>query len=411
MRILFLNRAYLPDVEATGQYLAELAEDLSPHHEISVLCGQPNLGELDGRAFPYRRERVGPAEVWRAWGTRWPKGVPLGRMLNQASFFGLAGLTALRVPRPDIVVSLTDPPFLGLLALRLKRRLRVPFVYWCMDIYPDVAEAVGMAPGPLAAAFNRVQRRILAGADAVVALADDMAARLADKGVADGRVRVIRNWADTRAIRPLKAGNRFRARQGLGDKFVAMYSGNFGYVWDLDAVLEAARRLRDDERVAFVLIGDGSTRAAVERRVRAEGLTNVRLLPYQARERLAESLSAADVHLVPLRRGVCGTVVPSKVYGILASGTPFAALSERDGEAARVVREHRCGWCGEPGDVAGLAGFIRFASSQPGRLRAMGGRARAAAECYYARPRQTAQFRDLLEQLVAEGGSALRTAT
>jgi colanic acid biosynthesis glycosyl transferase WcaI len=411
MRILFLNRAYLPDVEATGQYLAELVEDLSPHHEVSVLCGQPNQGELDGRLFPYRRERLGPAEIWRAWGTRWPKGVPLGRMLNQASFYGLAGLAARRVPRPDVVVSLTDPPFLGLLALRLKRRLRVPFVYWCMDIYPDVAEAVGMAPGPLAAAFNRVQRRVLAGADAVVALADDMAARLADKGAADGRIRVIRNWADTRAIRPLKSGNRFRAGQALGDKFVVMYSGNFGYVWDLEAVLDAARLLREDERVAFVLIGDGSTRAGVEGRVRAEGLTNVRMLPYQARERLAESLSAADLHLVPLRQGVYGTVVPSKVYGILASGTPVAALSEREGEAARVVREHRCGWCGEPGDVAGLAGFIRSAASQPGRLRAMGGRARAAAECYYARPQQTAQFRELLEKLVAERGSGLRTAT
>jgi len=399
MRFLFLNRAYLPDLEATGQFLAELAEDLSAHHQVRVLCGRPNFGELQGRVFPYRRERWGRVDVWRAWGTRWPKRIPAARVINQASFFALANVAALRVPRHDVIVSLTDPPFVGLLGLSLKRRFGAPFIYWCMDLYPDVAEAVGMAPRLLASAFERVQARVLGGADAVVALGDDMAGRLAAKGVAPERIAVIHNWADTEAVRSLRRGNGFRARHGLGDRLVVMYSGNFGYVWDLDSVLDAAARLRERNDLVFVLIGGGSTRGAVERRIRREGLSNVLLFPYQERERLAESLSAGDLHLVPMRPGVYGAIVPSKLYGILASGTPMAVLAEEESEAARIVREHRCGWRGDPGDAGALAEFIRAMSRRPPELAAMGRRAREAAERHYSRAMQTRKFRELLESV------------
>jgi glycosyltransferase involved in cell wall biosynthesis len=312
-------------VEATGQYLQELAADLGRRHDVAVICGVPYSNGLEGQVFPYRVESSGAVEVRRAWGTRLPKRAPLGRIANQASFFAMAGLAARRVERPDVVVSMTDPPFLGLLGLRLKRRFGVPFVYYSEDLYPDVAEAVGMAPRPLAAAFRRVQAAMLSGADHIVALSDDMAMRLEEKGVKQERMTVIRNWADTEAIRPIKKDNPFRERHGLNGRFVVMYSGNFGYVWDLEAALDVAARLRDDPRITFVLIGGGSTRKRIEERVRAEGLRNVLLLPFQPKEELAQSLSAADLHVVPMQPGVFGTVVPSKIYGILASGTPMAA--------------------------------------------------------------------------------------
>ncbi|MHC4236220.1 MAG: glycosyltransferase, partial [Planctomycetota bacterium] len=203
MRILFLNRAYPPGVEATGQYLHELAGDLSRDHEVTVVCGVPYSDGLEGRVFPYRLESADSVQVRRAWGTRLPKRVPAGRIVNQLSFFAMASLAVRRVERPDVVVSMTDPPFLGLLGLHLKRRFGVPFVYYSEDLYPDVAEAVGMAPRLLAAAFRRVQAAMLSGADRIVALSDDMAKRLTDKGVGEERLTVIRNWADTEAIRPI----------------------------------------------------------------------------------------------------------------------------------------------------------------------------------------------------------------
>jgi glycosyltransferase involved in cell wall biosynthesis len=378
MRILFLNRAYPPGVEATGQYLQELAADLGRRHDVAVICGVPYSNGLEGQVFPYRVESSGAVEVRRAWGTRLPKRAPLGRIANQASFFAMAGLAARRVERPDVVVSMTDPPFLGLLGLRLKRRFGVPFVYYSEDLYPDVAEAVGMAPRPLAAAFRRVQAAMLSGADHIVALSDDMAMRLEEKGVKQERMTVIRNWADTEAIRPIKKDNPFRERHGLNGRFVVMYSGNFGYVWDLDLALDVAARFREDPRIAFVLIGEGSTRPRVEARVRKERLSNVRLLPYQSEGGLAESLS------------------------VLASGTPMAALAEPGSEAARVVRDHECGWCSAPGDVGGLADFIHSASLDGTHLRAMGHRGRSAAESVYARTIMTRKFEEVLQSVVNE---------
>lgn len=359
MRVLFLNRAYPPDVGATGHYLSELAEDLSSAHEVSVVCGLPSTPAKNGGAFPFQNERVGSIDVWRTWGTRWDKSFPVGRIANQVSFFATAALASRRLEPPDVVVSLTDPPFLGLLGAHLKRRFRIPFVYYCEDLYPDVANAVGMAPGPLADAFERVQARILSSADRIVALSDDMAARLAAKGAAGPHVSIVRNWADTHALRPIKGENPFRKRFGLEDRFVVMYSGNFGYVWDLDVVLDAAAVLRDEPGIAFVLVGDGSTRGRVEARLRRDDLSNVYLLPYQPRERLSESLGAADLHVVPMRAGVYGTVVPSKIYGILAAGKPIAALAEPESEAARVVTTHRCGWHGPPPNGSTRAAFRR----------------------------------------------------
>jgi glycosyltransferase involved in cell wall biosynthesis len=375
MRILFLNRSFPPDRGATGHYLSELTEDLSSAHDVSVVCGLPNAPAREGGASLIKKEQSGSVDVWRAWGTRWDKSFPLGRIINQASFFASATLASRRLEPPDVVVSLTDPPFLGLLGAHLKRRFGAPFVYYCEDLYPDVATAVDMAPGPLADAFERVQARILSSADRIVALSDDMAARLAAKGAAGPHVSIVRNWADTHALRPIKGDNPFRKQWGLDDRFVVMYSGNFGYVWDLDVVLDAAAALRDQSRIAFVLVGDGSTRGRVEARLRRDGLSNVRLLPYQPRERLSESLGAADLHLVPMRPGVYGTVVPSKIYGILAAGKPIAASAEPESEAARVVRTHRCGWHARPGDKGSLVEMIRSALRSPEQLQAMGARA------------------------------------
>ena len=406
MRVLFLNRAFPPDTGATGQYLAELAEDLSSAHEVSVVCGLPNKGNIEGRAFPFGVERVGAIEVVRAWGTRLDKSVRVGRIVNQASFFVTATLAARALEPPDVVVSLTDPPFLGLLGAHLKRRLGIPFVFYCEDVYPDVAQAVGMMPGPLADVFEPVQARILSSADRIVALSDDMAAHLAVKGASGPRVTVIRNWADTHAIRPVRGENPLRDRLGLNDRFVVMYSGNFGYVWDIDSILDAAAALRDESRFAFVLIGDGSTHGRIEARVVRENLSNVFLLPYQPAEQLSESLGAADLHLVPMRAGVYGTVVPSKIYGILAAGRPMAALAEPESEAATVIRNHHCGWRGPPGDVAALVSMIRTAAHEPARLQAMGARARAAAEKEYTRAVQTRKFRALLESLIEARASA-----
>ena len=173
-----------------------------------------------------------------------------------------------------------------------------------------------------------------------------MAERLESRGAA--HVTVVPNWAPS-GVRVLpRAGNPFRAEHGLGDAegtpFVAMYSGNLGLAHPVGAILDAAERLaatHPDVRVVFV--GDGPRRAWAEAETVRRGLATVRFLPFQPAERLAESLGAADVHLVAMEESLAGLVVPSKLYGALAAGRPVVFVGPEASEAARLLRENTCG--------------------------------------------------------------------
>ena len=318
-RVLFLNRSFWPDREATGQFLTELCDDLSSDHEVTIVAG-PCCQDKDKNSAGFRlwsRERRGKVTIIRTWGTRFSKSNLAGRLVNLGTYYLLAAIVAFRLPRPDVIVAETDPPLLGALAAALKRRWRCRLIYNVRDLYPDIAEVTGGVRSPfLLDLLRRGNDYAYRRADLIVTLGHDMARRIVDKGVPTDKVVVVPDWVDCGRIRPLDS-NPFR--RSFGDKFVVMYSGNLGLSQQLEAVLEAADRLRDDNRILFALIGEGARKKWLEERARAMGLTNVTFLPYQPLENLGASLSAADLHLIPLAPGAAGCLVPSKIYGILAA--------------------------------------------------------------------------------------------
>ena len=117
-----------------------------------------------------------------------------------------------------------------------------------------------------------------------------------------------------------------------------MHSGNVGHAQDLDTLVLAANRLRDLDDLEVLIVGSGARRAEVMRLAERLGADNVRFLPYQPRERLSESLSSADVHVVGLAPGLAGYVVPSRLYGILAVGRPVIAAVDAESETAMSSR-------------------------------------------------------------------------
>jgi colanic acid biosynthesis glycosyl transferase WcaI len=181
---------------------------------------------------------------------------------------------------------------------------------------------------------------------------------------------------------------------------VVMHSGNVGLSQHLDMLLDAAAKLRDERDIVIAIVGDGASKAALQRRATRERLDNVRFLPYQDRSSLSDSLGAADLHLVTLRDGLSGYIVPSKVYGILAAGKPYVAAVEAGAEPHRIAEEFDCGIRVEPGDVEALASAIRTMRHRAD-LDAMGVRARRALEERYDRRLSSAAYRELLEQVGA----------
>jgi colanic acid biosynthesis glycosyl transferase WcaI len=395
-RVLFLNRSFWPDREATGQFLTELCDDLSIDHEVTVVAG-PSYHTEDRNTGGFRlwsRQRRGKVTIIRTWGTRFSKSNLAGRLVNLGTYYLLAAIVAYRLPRPDVIVAETDPPLLGALAAVLKRRWGCRLVYNVRDLYPDIAEVTDGVRSPfLLDLLRRGNDYAYERADLIVTLGRDMARRIVDKGVPTEKVVVVPDWVDCGRIGPL-ASNPFR--RGFGNKFVVMYSGNIGLSQQLELVLEAAGRLRDDDRILFALIGEGARKNWLEERARAMGLKNVRFLPYQPLENLGESLSAADLHLIPLAPGVAGCLVPSKIYGILAAGRPFIAMMEDSAEVAQIARDNAVGFVVRPGDVDALVGAIREGVDAPERLRQMGLRARRLAELRFDRIKVTSMFGAML---------------
>jgi glycosyltransferase involved in cell wall biosynthesis len=265
---------------------------------------------------------------------------------------------ALLLPRTDFVVTMTDPPMLVVAGLAMKFFKRNRVIHWAQDLYPEVAEELGVLPraNALSNQLRRLSTKALLSGDAVVAIGRCMASRLTARGVSYAKISIIPNWAPP--IQSLdRTNNPFRRAQGLEGQFVVIYSGNMGLAHEFDTVLDAAESLRG-QRVVFLFIGEGPRRVVVEAAARLRGIDNIRFLPSQPPDKLSESLSAADAHLVTMRPNLCGLVVPSKVYGVLAAGRPCLFVGPADSEAARLIRETDSGFVVEPGQSAQLASEI-----------------------------------------------------
>jgi len=273
-------------------------------------------------------------------------------------------------------------------------------IVYLQDIYPDVAVATGTVRNRWSI---RLLRRCLFAvyrrADRVIVLGEDMRAILTEGGVPDDRITTVPNWADTRRIYPVRQDNAFRRNEALDGQFVVMYSGNMGLCQNLDSILEAARLLRDRSDIQFVFVGDGVSRDRLESRAR--DLANVRFRPYQPQSQLAHSLSAADLHLVPLDARVTGCLVPSKLYGILAAGVASLVVADDRCEVSRVIRESETGKIVAPDNPEQLAKMIAWCAANRSVLKQMGDRARLLAERDYDRKTATGRFGQLLEDAIA----------
>jgi glycosyltransferase involved in cell wall biosynthesis len=389
VKVCFFNRSYWPDQAATGQFLTELAEDLVSRYgtEVTVVAGRAlNASRVEAASGLHlvSRELHQGVDIRRANGSRLRQGRFVARASNYVSYFAAATAASFNLGRPDLVVSLTDPPIVGLTALWAARRSGARFVFLCEDIFPEVAALLeDFHNSAVNGALDRINRYLLRHADAIVALGDRMRRRLVEeKGADPARVHVIHNWADCDAIVPGQKDNAFSREHGLADRFVLMHSGNVGLSQNLEVLIEAADRLRSKERLTIAIVGDGSKRASLEAMVASRGLANVRFLPYQPKALLHDSFAAADAFLVALKSGLEGFIVPSKVYGILAAGRPYVAATDPSSEAAQIARESGCGLVAMPGDPAALAEAIAALYDDPAMTRDMGARARLAAGQY-----------------------------
>lgn len=403
-RVLFINRSYWPDTEATGQLLTELCEGLADDFEVAVLAGQPNHVQGQVTSVNCGPEYRNQVRVERVLHTRFSKASFIGKAINLVTFTLAAFQATLFRQRPTVVVTKTDPFLLLLLGRWLKWRYLCRLVTYLQDIYPDVAVSVGkIREGLLTKTLRAWIVRACKSADVVVVPGEDMKARCIANGIPAESIRVLHNWADCDRIVPHKSANRFREEQHLADRFVVMYSGNMGMAHLLTPILDVAKQFRQDDRFLFVFVGEGVQKKELMEQARINGLRNVRFCSYQPKEFLAHSLSAADVHLVSVRPEVYDCVMPSKLYGVLASGTAVLALAPLQSEVSQIIREHDLGAVCDPLDddlAQQIAAQLQKMVDSPERTIQQGERARSVCLERFDRAPQIQRFSDLLSEIL-----------
>jgi glycosyltransferase involved in cell wall biosynthesis len=379
-RLIFVNRFFHPDHSATSQILSDLAFHLGEAgFDVQVLTSR-QIYDDSSRELP-ASESVRGVHVHRVWATRFGRGRLLPRAIDYLTFYlsAIAKLAAL-ADSSTVVVAETDPPLLSVPSALVARLRRAPLVNWTQDLFPEIAQSLGV-PGIalVAPVLRRLRNLSLKLAQTNVVLGDSMALRLRAEGIAQDKIDVIHNWSPVEMEPPSghPVANSLREEWNLGQKFVVGYSGNFGRAHDFATVLDAAAMLRNLPDVHFLFVGAGAQLPWVQARVADLGLTNVSFQPYQPLDRLALSLSVPDVHLVSLKPELEGLIVPSKFYSVLAASRPVLFVGDPKAEMARRIEEAGCGLAFSIGAVADLATAIQQLASQPAQVAEMGARARA----------------------------------
>jgi glycosyltransferase involved in cell wall biosynthesis len=406
-----INQFFYPDRAATAQFLTELCEDLVRDHEVTVVAGFPSYNpsfRVKAKGL-LTRERYNGVAIIRPYSTSFPrqKGM-IWRYINYLTFFIGSLIGCLSVRKPDLVVCMSDPPLIGLIAWITNRVKRAPFVYICQDVFPQFAVVTGnITNRRVIHVLEPLSRFMLQRSTHVVAIGEGMKKSLRTKGVPDNRMTVIHNWVDTDLIVPESKRNPFSTSYHLEDRFVVMHSGNIGANQMLGKLIEAADRLRGYGDIRFVVIGDGIAKARLVRMAEELGLSNVLFLPYQPKEMLRYSLSAADVSLVSMIDGLTGYVVPSKLYGIMASGRPVIAAVNPACETADIVREAQCGLIVKPGNVDELVEAILKFYQNRHLITTHGANGRRYVERMYSRRNAVSKYTSLFEGLVSQKGAVI----
>jgi colanic acid biosynthesis glycosyl transferase WcaI len=412
VRIVLLTQWFAPEPSFKGLPFARALQERG--HRVVVITGFPNYpgGRLypGFRVKPFSRDAIDGVRIVR---------VPLypshdrsrtGRLANYLSFAVSAATIGVALAGSADVAYVYHPPAtIALAAWSLRLFRRIPFVYDVQDLWPDTLAATGMVTSPLALRLaGRWCDLAYRTAHTVVVSSPGFKRRLIDRGVRSDRVEVIDNWCEERFITPGPRDEALARRLGLDGRFVVLFAGNMGKAQALEAVLQAAGRLRSsDPRVRFVFVGGGIEVDRLRAYALSLGADNVIFLPQRPPEQIGELLNVADVLLVHLKDDPLFRItIPSKTQAYLAAGRPI--LMAVEGDAADLVCKASAGVACKPEDPVQIAAAVSdLAARSPAQLEEMGANGRRFYEEHLAMAVGVDQF----ERVLRNAQHVRRTAT
>lgn len=405
MKLLILGLNYAPEPVGIGPYTTGLAEEMAARgHAVEVIAGKPYYPQW--RAYPGQPEGRTTTLENGVSVARVPHYIPanptgLRRLAHHASFAVAASGPAMAAARrgADLVLAIAPSLMSVPVAARAARAARAPLWIHVQDFEVEAAFATRLVKGGGAVerGARAIESRILKTAAKVSTISPQMCAKLLEKGAAADRIFELRNWSNATFSADGVTGESYRKEWGLGERLVALYSGNIANKQGIEIVIEAARLLRDRSDLMFVICGEGPNRARLAQL--ADGLPNVQLHDLQPAERMGELLSLASVHLLPQIPGAADLVLPSKLTNMLQSGRPVVATAAPG--TGLYAEVDGCGVLTSPGDAAAFATGIAGLIDDPAARDRLGKAARQRASERWSRTAILSRFEAAAEELVS----------
>lgn len=359
-KVVFVNRYFYPDYSATSQILSDLSFYMaSSGFAVEIITSRLNYA--DSNCVLQKTDVVNNVKIHRVWTTRFGRHNLLGRSIDYMSFYVSSFIFMLmHLNKSDILIAKTDPPLISIIASLVCKLKGCLLINWTQDLFPEVAKSLGVkGVGLVYSLLVYLRNMSLKYAYSNVVIGEKMSDIIQANGVKKEKIKVIHNWSINDDIVPIDSSiNPLRSEWNLENKFIVGYSGNIGRAHEFETLINTAIELSSNEKIAFLIIGGGAQYDSIKSKVEKLNLNNFIFKPYQSHDQLQYSLTLPDLHVISLLPELEGLIVPSKFYGIAASGRPVLYIGSCDGEIPRIIKNYECGKTIEIGDYSTSVSYI-----------------------------------------------------
>ena len=413
MKILYVSQYFSPEMGAPAARAAELSKYWAKAgHEVTVLTGFPN--HPTGVVAPaYRsklrrlvmREDVDDVKVVRTWLLPFPNGKAYERILNYSSFCLSAAGTGMFLSRPDVVIATSPQLLVGLSGCWLARWKRVPFIFEVRDLWPESLTAVGMGSDTslLNRSLGHIAQFLYDKAERIVVVSPAFEGHLVQhRKLPAKKISIVENGVETNLFSPESTSEDLRKEFGAEGRFVVGYVGTMGMAHGLDTIIDAAVRLQTERpEVLFLLVGEGSDKVRIRLSAESRGLTNIRFIDQQPRERVPAYICASDACLVLLKKTeLFKTVIPTKMLEFMACERPV--ILGVDGQARKIVEAANAGVFVEPENSAQLVKAIKQLADDATTREALGRNGRRYILSHFSRQQTASLYIDVLKDVLGD---------
>lgn len=413
-KVLVYDNNFYPELSSLAQLYTDLCTELAEKFEVNVICAVPSYtGRIDEKyltSWLFREEYKG-IKIFRVKVRPFNKGNKISRSISIVGYFFRAILATWKVKDVDVILAVSQPPILGgILGVIGKIIKRCKLIYNIQDFNPEQIIAVGYSKNKLLLnLLLNIDKISCRCADKVIVVGKDMINTIHERFKGKKKVPAtvfINNWVNEETLYPLKREHteveKFIKSYHLENKFIFMYSGNIGLIYDLENIIKVIKEFKEYENIAFVFVGEGNVKNYLQKYADDENMKNVVFIPYQDNDKIIYSLNAADVHLVVNAKGMKGVACPSKLYGVMAVGKPVLGVLEEGAEARDIIIDAGCGYVTEPENYDEIGRLMKKMYEEKSELHSMGEKARRYLEKYLYREHSVSRYREELEELLED---------